>query len=120
MQSLAGSSSRRFAALVALAAAGALALCACIIGPKQDDPAPPGNSLSDTGAGGSIDTSTAEDLEGGKTSDTADIPTPGDTMPVPMSDAAFSDTGCTSDADGGDACATDAAADAVTDAADGG
>jgi hypothetical protein len=111
---------RRVVLVVAMAAA---ALTACIIGPKQDDPEAPSNVENDTGTGTSFDTSPAEDMEGGKTSDTsiADTGTtlpPSDTM-APAIDAA-SDTGCVADADGGDACVVDATPDAVTDAADGG
>lgn len=115
MQSLAVRGSFRFAVLVAIAAGGAFAFSACIIGPKQDDPSPSNVVESDTGVA-PLDTSIAEDIEGGKTSDSGDLPPPADTMAMPMADAAPGDMGCLGDADGGDACVTDGA----TDAADGG
>jgi hypothetical protein len=119
-----GELSRR--AIAIAVAAFALALGACIIGPKQDDPAPTGLSddsgaaIADTTAGGG---DAAEDNDGGKYADSSiadTAPAPADTA-GPALDAAV-DTGCVTDGDAAcDSGSSDSgASDAVSDAMDGG
>lgn len=122
MPSLVGETSRRLIVFVAVAALG---LGACIIGPKQDDPAPTslsadtGTNEFDSTAGGG-DGSLAND-SGEKTSDTATAPM-GDSGTQTMdgcdkSDADASDAICV-DADARDGDAAGDASDAVSDSSD--